>query len=211
MAAARGARLAAGVISVALHLALAAVLLRPPPAGTTAPAAVDVWLASAPPERAAPRAEVRNPPSPAGGRADTATARERTSSTSALRGEAERVAASASVSPAPPPRVIAPAAPSAAPTLEAEDPFDAYARLVWSRIDRHRPRSGASSAVVQVAFSLDPEGRLIALRLAASSGAPAFDRAAMRAVRSAAPFPRPPQGVDPARLEFRIAIRPPPA
>lgn len=213
MAAARGGRLAAAAISIALHLVAAATFLRAPEVAPTPSSSVEVWLTPAPPTRAAPRPAARKQAdlSRVGGPAAPAPRRLR-----APVSPGGPTAAPTST-PVPLPAVPPPTPPAAAPastvagSSRPEDPFDAYARLVWSRIDRHRPRSDVASVVAQVAFSLDPEGRLISLRLAASSGTPAFDRAAMRAVRAAAPFPRPPQDIDPRRLDFRIAIRSPTA
>jgi len=210
VAAARGGWLAAAAISIALHLAAAAAFLRPPEAGPAPAHSIEVWLAPAP--QAAPRPAARKqavPPrieggagpaprraSPTPGSPDESTAEPKLAPVPLL---AEAATTTLNVAPSSP----------VAGSSRPEDPFDAYARLVWSRIDRHRPRSEAASGVAQVAFSLAPDGRLISLRLAASSGTPAFDRAAMRAVRAAAPFPRPPRDIDPERLDFRIAIRSP--
>lgn len=213
MAAARGGWLAAAAISIALHLAAAAAFLRPPEAGPATASSIEVWLAPPPPP-AAPRPAARKQPVPSRIEGGGVSA-QRPAPPAPVSPAGQKVA------PAPPsvplPTALATTPPAAAPpsslagSAPPEDPFDAYARLVWSRIDRHRPRSEAASGVAQVAFSLAPDGRLISLRLAASSGTPAFDRAAMRAVRAAAPFPRPPRDIDPERLDFRIAIRSPPA
>lgn len=213
MAAARGGWSAAAAISIALHLAAAAAFLQSPEVGPAPASSIEVWLAPAPTAQVAPRPVARKQAVP--------------SRDNGLSAPAPRPVPPAPVSPGEPTAALTtPAAPLpadsttspvAAPALlvagpsPPEDPFDAYARLIWSRIDRHRPRSDAASVVAQVAFSLDSEGRLISLRLAASSGTPVFDRAAMRAVRAAAPFPRPPRDIDPKRLEFRVAIRSPTA
>lgn len=208
----RGAGPAAAV-SIALHLAAAAALLRPPDAGPPPAPSIEVWLAPAP--QAAPRPAARKQAVPSRGEGGAGPAPRRAAPTpgSPVESMAEPKpapvplpAATATTTPA----VVAPASPVAG-SSRPEDPFDAYARLVWSRIDRRRPRSDAASGVAQVAFSVDRDGRLTSLRLAASSGMPAFDRAAMGAVRAAAPFPRPPGDIDPRRLDFRIAIRSPPA
>lgn len=212
MATPTGARLAAAAVSIVLHGAVATVVLHaadpgPPP---PPPPSIDVWLAPAPPVRAAsvrPRTTgaVRQADRPAPPR------------------PAVRASAADSAGPAPAPAapepVAAPPAPDLAPSAPpqraqaatATDGFDAYARQVWAQIDRRRPRSGVRAGSAQVSFRLDRAGRLTGLRLAASSGSSEFDRAALRAVRAAAPFPRPPDDVDDARLEFRIAIRSPSA
>ena len=53
---------------------------------------------------------------------------------------------------------------------------------------RSRPRQG------EVAFSIDPRGRLTEVVIVAPSGASDLDAAAVLAVRRAAPFPPPPRG-----------------
>lgn len=213
MAAARGGWSAAAAISIALHLAAAAAFLRAPEVEPAPSPSIEVWLAPTPPTHAAPRPAawkqaVRRDGGPT-------APKPRQAPPAPVSPGGPTVAptpppAPLPVAPTTPPPAATPAS-SVAGTSPSEDPFDTYARLVWSRIDRHRPRSDVASVVAQVAFSLDPEGRLISLRLAASSGTPAFDRAAMRAVRAAAPFPRPPRDIDPERLDFRIAIRSPAA
>lgn len=204
MAAARGVG-PATVISIGLHLLVVAALWRSPTPVVGGPPVLEVFLAPAP--RALPairptEAGVRSP----GVRAKAAAQRPADLSdgsagappaASALP-EPGAVRAIDASSGDPPP-------PSAAPL--AEDPFDAWSRRVWAAIDRRRPRALAGASAARVAFSLDRNGRLTALWLASSSGAPDFDRAAMRAVRAAAPFPPPPAGVDAARLRFEIVIR----
>ncbi len=207
----RGAGPAAAV-SIALHLAAAAALLRPPDAGPPPAPSIEVWLA--PVSQAAPRPAARKQAVPSRGEGGAGPAPRRAAPTP---GSPVESMAEPKPAPVPLPAATATTTPDVAPAAPVagssrpEDPFDAYARLVWSRVDRHRPRSDAASGVAQVVFSLAPDGRLISLRLAATSGTPAFDRAAMGAVRAAAPFPRPPGDIDPRRLDFRIAIRSPPA
>jgi len=214
MAAARGGWPAAAAISIALHLAAAAAFLRAPEVEPAPASSIEVWLAPATPTQAAPRPAARKQTVPSRDRGLAAPTPRRPPPAPVSPGEPAAAPTPPTVAlPAlpPPPTPAAAPASSVAGSPRPEDPFDAYARLVWSRIDRHRPRSDAASVAAQVAFSLDPEGRLISLRLAASSGTPDFDRAAMRAVRAAAPFPRPPRDIDPRRLDFRIAIRSPTA
>ena len=89
--------------------------------------------------------------------------------------------------------------------------LDAYSRLVGDRIKRYiveppnmQGRPEAVFTVVQI-----PGGDIIDLKLRRSSGNPAYDAAAERAIRRAAPLPPPP---DPARFsevrELELIIRP---
>ena len=66
-----------------------------------------------------------------------------------------------------------------------------------------RVRANASGAAV-VAFTISSSGRLAALSLAKSSGNADLDRAALRQIRRAVPFPKPPAG---AQRSFRITIQ----
>lgn len=211
MGTARGGGLAAAAISIALHLAAAGAFLRPLEAGPAPAPSIEVWLAPAP--QAAP---VSLRPARV---VEDAAARGRATAVAA-RAPAVAPPAGAAAAPPRPPQAFPDApAPPAAPTAPREvaqsppraDGFDAYAQLVWARVDRARPRSGARSVAAEVAFDLDRAGRLTRLRLVSTSGIPDFDRAAMRAVRAAAPYPRPPDDIDPSRLQFRVLIRSPSA
>jgi protein TonB len=194
----------ATVISIGLHLLVVAALWRSPaPVHRGSASALEVILAPAPVARRPRRpVEVRAAPSA------PATPAVRP----AASGPAGPVpAASAPPADQPPPReagppVIAPAG-APGPTPSVEDPFDAWSRQVWAAIDLRRPRALSGATAARVAFSLDRDGRLTGLRLAGSSGAPDFDRAALRAVRGAAPFPAPPPGIEAARRRFEIVIR----
>ncbi len=203
---ARGGRLAM-TVSIVLHLAVVAGLWRGPPTAVgAAPQVFEVMLTPSPERRPArPKAARAGASRPSPGEVARPPVAARTLATAG---------ASAAVVPpaAPPPAVRAEAGPLVAPSTPGParsvvDPFDAWSREVWAAIDRHRPRGEAGATTASVAFTLDAEGRLKGLRLAASSGSPVFDREAMRAVRAAAPFPRPPAGVDPQRLRFEAPVR----
>jgi protein TonB len=59
---------------------------------------------------------------------------------------------------------------------------------------------------VVVGFTLDESGAVTAARVTKSSRHPALDRAALAAVRSAAPFPRPPPDLFEGPLQMTITI-----
>ena len=203
---ARGGRLAL-TVSIVLHLAVVAALWRSP--ATTvggSPAVFEVVLTPSPdPRPARPKVTRTGVSRTAPGKAVRPPVAARTI--------VETAASAAVTMPSnPPPVVRAEAAPVAAPSTPGParpmvDPFDAWSGQVWAAIDRRRPGAEAGATAARVAFTLDAEGRLKALRLAASSGSTAFDREAMRAVRAASPFPPPPTGVDPQRLRFEVSIR----
>ena len=77
-----------------------------------------------------------------------------------------------------------------------------YAASVRAAIGHHWPAPRGSGSAV-VAFAIGPAGGITGLHLARSSGNTQLDQAAIATVRSAAPFPPPPAGVNPA---FSIQI-----
>lgn len=79
-----------------------------------------------------------------------------------------------------------------------------YPGLVMRRLARAgKPRVNARGTAV-VAFSIAANGGLSSVSLARSSGSTALDQAALRLVRGAGPFPKPPVG---ARHSFSIQIK----
>lgn len=82
--------------------------------------------------------------------------------------------------------------------------LSSYKSTVYQRINGRKPRGLRASKPAVIAFAITPSGALRYASLAASSGNPAFDAAALATVRRAAPFPRPPAGAGPAQLTFVI-------
>jgi periplasmic protein TonB len=79
-----------------------------------------------------------------------------------------------------------------------------------AEIERHKhfPAGAQGRAgVVRVAFSIDQTGRLMSVRVAASSGSTILDDAAIDLIRRAEPFSPPPQGVKASELSFVAPIR----
>ena len=60
---------------------------------------------------------------------------------------------------------------------------------------------------VQLAFSLDRQGRVTASRIARSSGSSALDEATLDLVRRAQPFPAPPPEMAGAEVNLSVPIR----
>lgn len=87
-----------------------------------------------------------------------------------------------------------------------QEPDPAYVRLLWTRINAHRPRGGDLVGSAVVSFALDREGKLISAGVSQSSGLLLLDRAALRAVRQAAPFPPPPQKGEGVALGFSVTV-----
>jgi len=79
-----------------------------------------------------------------------------------------------------------------------------YPGLVMRKLSRAgKPRITARGTAV-VAFTITANGALATVSLARGSGSAALDQAAIRLVRGAAPFPKPPRG---ARRSFSIQIK----
>jgi protein TonB len=79
-----------------------------------------------------------------------------------------------------------------------------YPGAVMRKLSRAgKPRVNARGAAV-VAFSIGGNGRLASVSLARSSGSSSLDRAALRLVQRAGPFPKPPRG---AQRRFSIQIK----
>lgn len=77
-----------------------------------------------------------------------------------------------------------------------------YNAKIWSALARHKPRAGKAGSAV-VTFSIGPAGGLRSARVSGSSGDQKIDQLALQAVRSAAPFPPPP---NPASATYSIRI-----
>jgi len=84
--------------------------------------------------------------------------------------------------------------------------LSAYAARVRAKILSHRPRAGTGGGSAVVSFGLTASGGLSYARLKRSSGNPSLDQAALAAVRSAAPFPSPPQGARTSQLRFAVPL-----
>lgn len=79
-----------------------------------------------------------------------------------------------------------------------------YPGLVMRKLSRAgKPRVNARGSAT-VAFSIASSGGLSSARIARSSGSAKLDQAALRIVKSAAPYPRPPSG---ARRSFSVQIK----
>jgi protein TonB len=68
-------------------------------------------------------------------------------------------------------------------------------------------QSRREQGVVQLAFSIDRKGMVVASHVAASSGSPALDEEAMELVRRAQPFPPPPPELSGTRVDLTVPIR----
>jgi protein TonB len=99
----------------------------------------------------------------------------------------------------------------AAPTLPRQGSSN-YAARILAWLERHKrfPEGqvrDALDATVLVAFTIDRRGRANDLRVVSGSGIGWLDTLALRQVRSASPFPRPPESAEVDVLKFEVPMR----
>ena len=99
------------------------------------------------------------------------------------------------------------AAPSAGAGVQSVSPASWKSRLLahLNRYKRFPP--GARAGSTSVAFTIDRDGRVLAVRLAGSSGDDRLDGEAMNLVRRASPLPAPPEGFGGGRIALTVPIR----
>ncbi len=84
-------------------------------------------------------------------------------------------------------------------------PYDYYLQRVLALIESNWFRPPAPEATrCRVRARIDRSGRLLEAGISLESGMPAFDRAALRAVFAAAPFPPLPQGFGGTTLTIHL-------
>lgn len=91
----------------------------------------------------------------------------------------------------------------------------AHALTLWQKAmamklqaaKRAVPRRAGGSGTVQVAFTIDRDGHVVAQKVDRTSGNASLDAAAATLVRKAAPYPPPPAGANDADLTFTVPIR----
>lgn len=87
-----------------------------------------------------------------------------------------------------------------------------YAAMIAAWLERHKAypaelAARGSSGVVCVRFRIDAQGRVRELALVRGSGMALLDRLALAQVAAAAPFPRPPAGLDDGERRFEVPLR----
>jgi protein TonB len=80
--------------------------------------------------------------------------------------------------------------------------FSGYNAKIWSALARHKPKAGKAGSAV-VTFAIGPAGGLRSAGISGSSGDARLDQMALQTVRSAAPFPPPP---NPTSASYTIRI-----
>jgi protein TonB len=95
------------------------------------------------------------------------------------------------------------------PRHPAEEPDAAlreYQAMLWRLIDANRPRGVNMKGAAVILFRLSADGTLEAAQVSRTSGNILLDKIALRSVRQAAPFPRPPGDLSVTALTFEIPI-----
>lgn len=104
--------------------------------------------------------------------------------------------------------------PPTAPGAQQADPdlLNDYLVGVMGLVDRakrypRRERSEQIEGDVTIRMKLDRQGKLMGVQIVQPSPNEGFNRAALAAVRRAAPFPAMPKGVDRERVQLRLRLR----
>lgn len=79
-----------------------------------------------------------------------------------------------------------------------------YPGQVMRKVSRVRRPKLRAKGVATIAFHIGASGQLASISVAKTSGSAKLDQAALKVVRTAAPFPKPPSG---ARRSFSVKIR----
>lgn len=93
-------------------------------------------------------------------------------------------------------------APAEAPKRPAPS-LSGYNNTVWSALARHKPKA-AQRGSATVSFAINAAGGLSFVHVSRSSGNSRVDQLAIRTVRSAAPFPHPPESLRGRPYTIRI-------
>jgi protein TonB len=120
------------------------------------------------------------------------------------------------IKPEPPkPKQPRPAPASAAPQRQrtaSQAKVTSWHSKIAAQIERHKAFPPAAQArgetgVVQLAFSIDRQGHVMASRVVRSSGYATLDQETLATVRRAQPFPPPPDDLPGAKFDFTVPVR----
>jgi protein TonB len=103
-----------------------------------------------------------------------------------------------------PSRAARESAPSRARVSASSGAVINYAAAVRARVASRKPSGPGKRGTVVVTFGVSRSGGLAFASISRSSGDAGLDRTVLSAVRSAAPFPTPPQGASPGQLRFSM-------
>lgn len=161
------------------------------------------------PERSMPAPIAKAEPAP---KADTAPPAPKTAKAKAEKPKAPKTAGKPKEKAKPKAKVEAPAAEAAPKVAKAGAAAGnkKWASKIRSRIERKKSYPAAAkgaSGVVSVHIRIAASGALAGVKLTGSSGNAALDAAALKAVKSAAPFPAAPAGSSGAEFSLNMDFR----
>ncbi len=118
------------------------------------------------------------------------------------------------ITPQPAPAPVAPAPLTTAPPRAHASPAQVrswYSSIV-QQFERHKSyplaaRQRGETGEVELAFSIDRDGHVLASKIVKSSGYPALDQETMTTVRRAEPFPVAPNGLDGEKFDFTVPVK----
>src|SRR5205823_4628639 len=113
--------------------------------------------------------------------------------------------------PKPQPPVPATTAPQRQRTASVSAVASWHSRIV-ALIERNKAyppaaRSRGETGVVQLAFSIDRQGRVLGSQVVHGSGHAALDQETLATVRRAQPFPPPPADLPGGKFDFTVPVR----
>jgi protein TonB len=121
------------------------------------------------------------------------------------------------INPQPPkatPDVIPPAPATTAPppARASQAQIKSWAGRVVTQIERHKAYPHAAEqrgerGVVELAFSIDREGRVVSTSIVKSSGHAALDQESIATVHRAEPLPAPPIDLEGNRFDFTVPLK----
>jgi periplasmic protein TonB len=114
--------------------------------------------------------------------------------------------------PVPPPEPPAPATTAPPRARASQAQIRSWYSKIVTQLERHKSYPQAAQArgeagVVELAFSIDRQGRVLSSAIVRSSGSAALDQETIATVRRAQPFPLPPAGLDDATFDFTLPVR----
>jgi periplasmic protein TonB len=105
-----------------------------------------------------------------------------------------------------------PPAPATAPPRPSAARVASWHRQIVLQIERHKGYPAVAQArhqmgIAQLAFTINRQGRVVASRVAQSSGHPLLDQETIATVQRAQPFPPPPPNMAGETFDFTVPMR----
>ena len=117
------------------------------------------------------------------------------------------------IAPPVPLQAETPVAPlQAMPRVSVSNALPAWKNEIADMLERNKrypsdARNRRQQGTVQLAFSIDREGKVVGSRIVTSSGSPSLDKEALDLAKRAAPFPPPPRELPGEQINLTVPIR----